>query len=448
MSANQAGNSPLCDAPPGAAAGSTEEQLQSALRDYQGILDNASVGIVLTADRKILRYNPKFCEMFGYTDISAVGLAGRVLYRSDEEYAELGRQVGPILSKGKPVQREMYMRRHDGRTFWANLFGYVVDPADPTRGTWWIIEDRSAVKQTEEALRRNYAELKETHHQLEQAQAQLLQSEKMASVGQLAAGVAHEINNPIGFVNSNLGTLGQYVGQLLELLRVYDNTTRQLTLPAALARELDAARAAVDLDYLREDIAALLGESRDGLERVRRIVQGLKDFSHIDAGDWQASDLNEVARSSLNMVRNEFKHKAAVALELGALPPVYCNPAQINQVIVNLLVNASQAIERDGHVALRSGAAGDTVWIEVQDDGCGIAPEVQSRVFDPFFTTKPVGQGTGLGLSVSYGIVKRHGGRFELDSAPGKGARFRFWLPVAGPVKQAAPEAADSGAVI
>ncbi len=421
---------------------SAESLLRASLRDYQGVLNNASLGIVLTAERQIQRCNPAFGAMFGYAGDDAIGLPGRALYRSDEEYAELGREVGPTLAAGKPVQREMYLRRSDGSDFWGNLSGYLADPDDPGRGTWWIVEDRSAFKETEQALQRNYAELKEAHRQLEAAQAQLLQSEKMASIGQLAAGVAHEINNPIGFVNSNLGSLGQYMRQLLALVDEYQGALAGIAVPEPVARAIAAARDAADIDYLREDVAALLKESQDGLLRVRNIVQDLRDFSHVDEGEWQQVDLNAGVRSTLNMVRNELKYKAEVALELGQLPPVHCNAAQINQVLMNLLVNAAQSIGRDGRLVLRSGVDGDWVWLEVEDNGCGIPPEVQARIFDPFFTTKPVGKGTGLGLSVSYGIVKRHGGHFDMASTPGQGTRFRFWLPVAPDTPPAAAKSA------
>ncbi|MDC8759587.1 PAS domain S-box protein [Janthinobacterium fluminis] len=414
-------------------ARAAQERLHSTLRDYQGVLNNASLGIVLTAGRAIQRYNPAFSAMFGYAGDSAVGLQGRALYRSDAEYAELGKLVGPALAAGKPVQCEVYLRRRDGSDFWGNLSGYLADPDEPARGTWWIIEDRSAFKQAQQALEGNYAELKEAHRQLEAAQAQLLQSEKMASIGQLAAGVAHEINNPIGFVNSNLGTLGMYVGQLLDVVGAYEEALDGVAMPAPSAQRIAGARTAADIDYLREDVAALLQESQEGLARVRNIVQDLKDFSHVDEGEWQEVDLNAGFRSTLNMVRNELKYKAEVSLELGELPPVQCNPAQINQVLMNLLVNAAHAIERQGRIVLRSGVEGEWVWLEVEDNGCGIAPEVQARIFDPFFTTKPVGKGTGLGLSVSYGIVNRHGGHFDMASTPGQGTRFRFWLPLAPP---------------
>ncbi|MBI5898869.1 MAG: hemerythrin domain-containing protein [Rhodocyclales bacterium] len=266
---------------------------------------------------------------------------------------------------------------------------------------------------------------------VEDAQGQLLQSEKMAAIGQLAAGVAHEINNPIGFVTSNLGTLDEYVEKLLAVIGAYERCAAAADAPKD---ELDAARADADLDFLRQDVRDLLKESRNGLARVKKIVQDLKEFSHVDEAEWQDADLNQGLESTLNVVWAELKYKADVIRELGRLPPVRCIPAQVNQVIMNLLVNAAQAIEKRGTITVRSGANGEQAWIEVEDTGKGMPPEVAKRIFEPFFTTKPVGKGTGLGLSLSYDIiVKRHGGRFEVSSTLGKGTAIRVWLSIAGP---------------
>jgi signal transduction histidine kinase len=253
--------------------------------------------------------------------------------------------------------------------------------------------------------------------QLQSAQAQLLQSEKMASIGQLAAGVAHEINNPVGYVTSNLGTLAGYVD---ELLRVVRHLSGKGTGPAP----------ACDIEFLEEDIPALVSETREGLDRVKKIVQDLKDFSRVDkSDDWEPANLVKGLESTLNIVANEIKYKAAVVKQLVPLPDVPCLPTQLNQVFMNLLVNAAQAIDGKGTITLRSGFDDDDVWVEVGDDGCGMPPEVQARIFEPFYTTKPVGKGTGLGLSVSYSIVQKHRGRIELESAPGQGTTFRVTLP-------------------
>ena len=263
-------------------------------------------------------------------------------------------------------------------------------------------------------------------------QEQMVQSEKLASIGQLAAGVAHEINNPIGFVFSNFGTLEDYLTRLFRMLQAYREAEPALAGSVA-AGVLARLREEIELDYLREDIPALMSESKDGLKRVKKIVQDLKDFSHVDSREeWEIVDLHTGLDSTLNIVANEIKYKAEVVRDYAALPPVECLPNELNQVFMNLLMNAAQAIGSErGVVTLRTIANADpSVCIEVADNGCGIAPHDLKRIFDPFFTTKAVGKGTGLGLSLSYGIVKKHGGRIEVSSEPGKGTTFRVWLPV------------------
>ncbi len=265
---------------------------------------------------------------------------------------------------------------------------------------------------------------------LKAAQNQLLQSEKMASIGQLAAGVAHEINNPIGYVHSNLGTLEKYILDLFSVLAAFEAAEGDFPPDSASLARIRAYKETLDLPFLREDIPILMAESREGITRVKKIVQDLKDFSHVDEAEWQWCDLHRGLDSTLNIVWNELKYKAEVIKEYGVLPEIECIPSQLNQVFMNLLVNAGHAIESHGAITIRTGREGDEVWVEVADSGKGIAPEHLARIFDPFFTTKPVGQGTGLGLSLSYGIVKKHHGRIEVESAAGKGTTFRVWLPV------------------
>lgn len=277
-------------------------------------------------------------------------------------------------------------------------------------------------------LARMNSDITEANRQLEEKVAartrELLQSEKMASIGQLAAGVAHEINNPIGFVTSNLGSLGHYVDTLLQLA----------TLGAATP-EGKALSQQVDLDFLKADLADLMRETREGLDRVRKIVANLKDFSRIDQAEWQEADLVAGLESTLNVVWHELKYKAEIMRELQPLPLVRCMPAQINQVFMNLLVNAGQAIPQRGTITLKSGSTDEWAWVEIADTGCGMDETTQRRIFEPFFTTKPVGTGTGLGMSVTYDIITKHGGRFDIESAVGQGTRIRVWLPIAGPAE-------------
>jgi len=294
-----------------------------------------------------------------------------------------------------------------------------------------VLTDITGRKRQEEALASNLAEQRVLNKRLEEAHNQLLQSEKMASIGQLAAGIAHELNNPIGFVHSNLGTLEGYLRDVMEIIDAYDKTCGELGEGASHFAAIARLKEDRDFGFIREDIVQLMTESRDGLSRVRKIVQDLKSFSHVSEQDWQWADLHQGLDSTLNIVWNELKYKCQVVKEYGDLPKVYCLVSQLNQVFMNLLVNAGHAIEKQGTITLRTSRRGDNeVCIDVIDTGKGIAPEHLSRVFEPFFTTKPVGKGTGLGLSLSYGIVERHHGRIEVDSLVGVGTTFRVILPI------------------
>jgi signal transduction histidine kinase len=264
---------------------------------------------------------------------------------------------------------------------------------------------------------------------LEAARHQAMQAEKMASIGQLAAGVAHEINNPIGFVLSNFRSLERYMADIFGVIAAYEAAEPLLADGAELVN-LRRAKANAELDFVKEDVKQLLVESGDGLDRVKRIVQDLKDFSRVGENEWQTADLIRGLESTLNVVRNEIKYKAEVVKRYGPMPEIECMPSQLNQVFMNLLVNAAHAISERGTITIVAETVGDEVCITVTDTGSGIAPDVLGRIFDPFFTTKPVGQGTGLGLSLSYSIVRRHGGRIDVESEPGVGTTFRVWLPI------------------
>lgn len=275
--------------------------------------------------------------------------------------------------------------------------------------------------------------LTEVNTKLQRAQDQLLQSEKLASIGQLAAGVAHEINNPVGYVFSNFGTLTKYLDDLFRMLAAYEQAEAQLAGTPA-AEVLARLRGEIELDYLKQDVPQLMKESAEGISRVRKIVQDLKDFSHVDARqEWEWTDLHRGIDSTLNIVNNEIKYKADVVKAYGTLPLVQCLSSELNQVFMNLLVNAAHAIgPQHGTIHIRTGCDSDNshVWVEIQDNGSGIPRDNLLRIFDPFFTTKPVGKGTGLGLSLSYGIVQKHKGRLEVDSEVGSGTTFRVTVPV------------------
>lgn len=283
----------------------------------------------------------------------------------------------------------------------------------------------------EVALLNRNAELSEVNEKLSMAQQHLVQSEKLASIGQLAAGVAHEINNPIGYIFSNFGSLESYLGNLFDMLAAYEREETHISLPDARTRLL-SLKTEIDLDFLKEDIPVLMRESKEGIVRVRKIVQDLKDFSHVDAGqEWTWANLTRGIDSTLNVVNNEIKYKADVVRDYGDTPDVECLHSQISQVVMNLVVNAAHSIgDERGTITIRTGTSGSDVWFEVADNGSGIPKGILARIFDPFFTTKPVGKGTGLGLSLSYGIVQKHNGRMEVTSEVGQGTCFRVTLPI------------------
>lgn len=279
-------------------------------------------------------------------------------------------------------------------------------------------------------------ELEAMNRRMKDVQMQLIQSEKLASIGQLAAGVAHEINNPLAYVNANLNSLKRYTDHLFGYVEGIESLREMLEGDPEIQQRLAALGQPLDLPFLKTDIVEIIDESRDGMRRVKQIVQELKTFSRMDDAHTDEVDLHETLTGALKMVRHEIKHKADIVEEYGELPPVECIPAQVGQVFLNLLINAAQAIRYWGTITIRTGTEGDDmVWVSVTDTGVGMSEEDRKRIFEPFYTTKPVGQGTGLGLAVSFNIVSRHGGRIEVDSEPDKGTTFTVYLPTRYPRK-------------
>lgn len=263
--------------------------------------------------------------------------------------------------------------------------------------------------------------VKEQVQTIASAHRQLYQAEKMASVGQLAAGVAHEINNPIGFIRSNLGMAQAYVRQFQSIagqVKSSDNTAL-----------LNAWKTA-DLDFVLQDFPSLLQESVDGADRVARIVSDLKGFSKVDEVGEESVDLNDCIRSACNVAAGQINKLAKLELTLAELPPLHCNAGHLSQVFLNLLLNAAHAMKQRGEISVRSGVENGQIVIRFSDTGCGIAPEVLPRIFDPFFTTRDVGSGTGLGLTVSRDIIAAHGGSIEVSSELNVGTTFVIYLPV------------------
>jgi two-component system, NtrC family, sensor kinase len=260
-------------------------------------------------------------------------------------------------------------------------------------------------------------------------QAQIVQQEKMASIGQLAAGVAHEINNPMGFITSNLTSLAKYADRLDTYIAALQGSIYSCSGHPGL-EELDQLRQQLKVDYIISDVRELVNESMDGANRVRRIVQDLKSFSRVDHAEQASTNLNESLETTINIAWNELKYIATLEREFGEIPSIPCYPQQLNQVFLNLLVNAAQAMETQGVITVRTWFENNHVCVSVKDAGKGMPEAVKKRVFEPFFTTKAAGKGTGLGLSISADIVRKHGGEISVESTEGVGTTFTVRLPV------------------
>jgi two-component system NtrC family sensor kinase len=472
----------------------TLERLQRAEAVYHSLVQTLPQNIFRkTLDGKFTFGNQRFCQTLGRVaddlvgktdaDFYAPDLAAR--YREDDlAVARTGRTMDVVEEHVTPAGDRLYVqviktpvRGPDGRVlgvqgiFWdvtdrvaaqkdleetnkmlvlandelgkANdELALANDKLALTNGK--LAEANDSLAQANGRLERAVAAERAALDELTRTQVHLVQSEKMVGLGQMVAGVAHEINNPLAFVTNNVAVLQRDVKGLLGLLDLYaradaDVRDRQ----PALAAEIAELTEAVDVDYTRQNVDEMLVRSQEGLRRIRQIVRDLRDFARLDESDLQTVNLNDGVESTINIILGHAKKKQVkIETTLGVLPPVTCYPAKVNQVIMNLVSNAIDASHEGGTVTVRTaadagagegGAPAAAVVLEVGDQGCGIDPELRRRIFDPFFTTKPVGQGTGLGLSISYGIVRDHGGTIEVTSEPGKGSTFRVTLPVAGP---------------
>lgn len=309
----------------------------------------------------------------------------------------------------------------------------LVDGQGHYRGLGTVLD---LLKAMETRIAQRNAVLRKALVDLKESQAQLVQSEKMASLGQMVAGVAHELNTPLGYVKNNVQLLRELSAPLFELAEAQAALADCLADPncaeARLAVALDNAanaREQATPELLAEDLNQLFDDTLYGLQQIAELVVGLKDFARLDRAMSEEVDLNDCIRSALVIARNSIKDKAEAVLQLGELPRIPCAPSQINQVLLNLFTNAAQAIEGFGQIRVKTWAEETAVFISVQDSGRGMPAAVLARIFDPFFTTKPVGQGTGLGLSISFKIIQDHGGLIRVASEPGRGTRFLIRLP-------------------
>ncbi|MFO0888986.1 MAG: ATP-binding protein [Isosphaeraceae bacterium] len=386
--------------------------------------------------------NQRFCNELGRTLEEIIGkkdfdyfpreLAEK--YRRDDRWViETGEVLDVVEEHITPQGEKLYVQVMKTRLMSAD--GRPIG----IQGIFWDVTDRV---RAEEQLREQNIMLQElarsehqAHEALKSTQSRLVQTEKLASLGQLVAGVAHEINNPLSFVSNNVAVLERDLKDLLGLIDIHRQGEVDLGRARPdLAAKINDLDERIDLSYSIGNLPRLIERTREGLRRIERIVKELRLFARVDEGDWNEVDLNPGIESSINIIKGYARKKGArIVMDLGALPAIRCRAARIHQVVVNLLTNAIDACaEEGGLVTVKTETEPEAmgVRIEIRDNGCGIPPAIRERIFDPFFTTKPVGQGTGLGLSISYGIVHEHGGRIEVHSAPGEGASFVVHLPL------------------
>jgi two-component system NtrC family sensor kinase len=383
------------------------------------------------------RVNPAWETTLGYTLEELQSRPWIDFVHPDDRAATIAE--GRKLSLGAvTLYFENRYRAKDGSYRWLS---WTAVPVVKDQRIYGVARDTTLAKQAEGQLREANRKLddavrseRQAHDALKGAQSQIVQTEKLAGLGQMVAGVAHEINNPLSFVVNNVAVLQRDLRGVLRLLELYAQADPALEAhaPQVLA-EIRELGARIDLGYTTANLQEMLARSRDGLKRIQQIVKDLRDFARLDEADLHEVDLNEGIQSTVNIILGYAKRKQVrIETDLAPLPPVTCYPAKVNQVVMNLLTNAIDASKNDCAVAVRTRAENGDVRIEVADSGTGIDPAVRGRIFDPFFTTKPPGEGTGLGLSISYGIIKDHGGSIAVESEMGKGSTFTVTLPVRG----------------
>lgn len=410
-----------------------EQELKENEKRLGDILNGVQTGIMVIDPQThhIVEINPAGCAMFGANRQEVIGQFCHQFTCPAEQggcpVTDLAQQVDNservlLTKKGKnlPILKTVTTINLEGKPYLLESFVDISRQKDA----------ENSLKQTLAESQRLAAELEHAYSDLKASQSKILQQEKMASIGQLAAGVAHEINNPMGFITSNLNTLGKYLEKLTTFVDRQQSVVSTLGGDSQLTATLREERKKLKIDQILEDLPSLIDESLDGANRVRTIVQNLKNFSRVNETAMSMADLNECIETTLTIAINELKYKATIKKEYGDLPLTFCNPHQLNQVFMNLLINAAHAIEKRGTITIRTAVEANLIQATITDDGCGMTEETSKRIFDPFFTTKEVGKGTGLGLSIVYDIVKAHNGGIAVKSSPEKGTTFTVTIPV------------------
>jgi PAS domain S-box-containing protein len=416
-----------------------ELALRESENKFRDLAEKSVVGVYLIQRGLFAYVNARFAEICGYGVIELNDLKGPAdIVLADDLPGVLSTEKARKLGQTDAINDEFRIVTKQGEIRSVEIYSSYTSYRG-RRAIIGTLVDVTERKTTEKKLQDLLSELESKNRELENAydelktsQKKILQQEKMASIGQLAAGVAHEINNPMGFIMSNLDSLQRYMTNLPEFVKIQSDTIEMLSRQNGKSGLTYASekREALDIDYILEDTPSLIKESLEGANRVKQIVTDLTKFSRIDETRYAQADLNRVLDSTLNIVGNELKYKATVKKAYGTLPSIMCNEGQLSQVFMNLLVNASQAMEDFGEIEIRTWEEGGYVHVTIADSGCGIPEDQLNRIFEPFFTTKEIGKGTGLGLSIAYDVVKKHNGEIEATSTEGKGTTFTVRIPI------------------
>ena len=404
---------------------------------FTAVEQSPSAVLITDTDGNIEYVNPKFTQTTEYTAEELIGRNPSIL-KSGEQSQEVYQELWNTIASGTEWRGVLHNKKKSGELYWVSSSISAVKNAKSVITNYInVSEDITAQKLAEDALKdarttlaHKVKETKILNNELQleiTKRKELEQASKLAAVGKLAAGIAHEINNPLSFIYANLENLNKFSLKVRSLIDVYD----ELDMPEETKNAIEEKKEEINYTYLKSRITDMIEKSIDGADRMKKIVSDMKTFSRVDRAEVEVADINESIEATLGIMVHEYKNRIEIKKEYDEqLPPIKCFISKLNQVFLNILANACQAIDDKGVISIRTRKDGDNIVIEIEDSGAGMPDDVKAKVFDPFFTTKPVGQGTGMGLSICHDIIQQHNGDLSVKSTIGKGTTFIISIPI------------------